>query len=94
MIFIESILTDEEVITKNILASKVGVKDYCGIDEEQALHCTRTHTRARTRTRTRTHTRARARARARASCARAGGGRLPRAHRALRVRLRERLGEG
>ena len=90
MIFIESILTDEEVITKNILASKVGVKDYCGIDEEQALHCTRT----RTRTSTRTHTRARARARARASCARAGGGRLPRAHRALRVRLRERLGEG
>ena len=35
VIFIESILTDEEVITKNILASKVGVKDYCGIDEEQ-----------------------------------------------------------
>ena len=59
MIFIESILTDEEVITKNILASKVGVKDYCGIDEEQALHCTRTrtHTRARTRTRTRTRMR-------------------------------------
>ena len=37
MIFIESILTDEEVITKNILASKVGVKDYCRIDEEQAM---------------------------------------------------------
>ena len=53
MIFIESILTDEEVITKNILASKVGVKDYCGIDEEQALHCTRTRTRTRTHTRTR-----------------------------------------
>ena len=40
MIFIESILTDEGVITKNIIASKVGVKDYCGIDAEQALHCT------------------------------------------------------
>ena len=50
VIFIESILTDEEVITKNILASKVGVKDYCGIDEEQALHCTRTRTRTRART--------------------------------------------
>ena len=60
MIFIESILTDEEVITKNILASKVGVKDYCGIDEEQALHCTRT--RARARARAHAHTRARARA--------------------------------
>ena len=40
VIFIESILTDEDVITKNIVASKVGVKDYCGIDAEQALHCT------------------------------------------------------
>ena len=38
VIFIESILTDEAVITKNIVASKVGVKDYCGIDAEQAPH--------------------------------------------------------
>ena len=49
VIFIESILTDEDVITKNIVASKVGVKDYCGIDAEQARHCTCTarapHTR-------------------------------------------------
>jgi len=37
VIFIESILTDEEVITKNILASKVGVKDYTGIDDQQAV---------------------------------------------------------
>jgi len=37
VIFIESILTDEEVITKNIVASKVGVKDYSGIDAEQAV---------------------------------------------------------
>ena len=44
VIFIESILTDEDVITKNIVASKVGVKDYCGIDAEQALRCTCTCT--------------------------------------------------
>ena len=37
VIFIESILTDEEVITRNIIASKVGVKDYVAVDAEQAV---------------------------------------------------------
>jgi len=64
VIFIESILTDEDVITKNIIASKVGVKDYCGIDAEQALHCT--CTRVCTCTRTRAHAHAHAHARAHA----------------------------
>jgi len=37
VIFLESICRDEQIITRNIIASKVGVKDYVGVDPEAAV---------------------------------------------------------
>eukprot|EP00965_Chrysotila_dentata_P230585 6197850-Pleurochrysis_carterae.AAC.2 len=37
IMFLESICTDEELIHRNILTSKVGVKDYAGVDADEAV---------------------------------------------------------